>query len=96
MNKICSLSLIKLISFSINSECVGGTHSCFINFTVNDSSGHLSDEQLDILKIQIIQVFNFQFDNGNNVATERVQEALKTLLSGMCRCLHANDGQSSL
>ena len=65
----------------INSECVGGTHSCFVNFTVNTSSDHLSVEQLETLKSQIIQVFDFQLNNSN-VAERKVQEALKTPPSG--------------
>ena len=44
--------------FSSNSECINGTHTCFVNHTIDDN-GQLSNSSLDSSKKQLIQVFNF-------------------------------------
>lgn len=67
-----------LILIPFNSECVGGTHSCFVNFTVNGSSDHLSDDQLSTLKRQIIQVFDCQYNNSDNIDISNLRKVLKT------------------
>lgn len=46
-------------------ECLNGTHSCFVEFDV-DSSGRLSNESLETLTTDLIQVFNFQYNNKDH------------------------------
>ena len=47
------------------SECLNGTHNCFVEFDV-DSSGQLSNDSLEKLKRDLIQVFNFQYHNKDH------------------------------
>ena len=55
--------------FSSNSECINGTHTCFVNYTVNDN-GQLSNSSLENLKNQLIQVFNFQFNHKEHLQVD--------------------------
>ena len=50
---------------SCYSECLNGTHSCFVEFDV-DSSGRLSNDSLGHLQNELIQVFNFQYHNKDH------------------------------
>lgn len=47
------------------SECLNGTHNCFVEFDV-DSGGRLSNDSLEKLKRDLIQVFNFQYHNKDH------------------------------
>lgn len=50
-------------------ECINGTHTCFVNHTVDDN-GQLSNNSLDSLKEQLIQVFNFQFNHKEHLQVD--------------------------
>ena len=54
------------------SECHSdGTHTCFINYTV-DADNQLSDEQLENLKNNLIQVFKLQH-NQQTVGVQQIK-----------------------
>ena len=58
--------------FSSNSECINGTHTCFVNHTIDDN-GQLSNSSLDSSKKQLIQVFNFfnfQFNHKEHLQVD--------------------------
>ena len=55
--------------FFSNSECINGTHTCFVNYTV-DENQHLSNSSLENLKNQLIQVFNFQFNHREHLQVD--------------------------
>ena len=58
-----------LCLFSCNSECINGTHTCFVNYTV-DEDDRLSNSSLENLKKQLIQVFNFQFNHKEHLQVD--------------------------
>lgn len=66
------------------SECMSGTHTCFLNFTFDDASDLLSRDQLETLKTKLVQAYHYQRSTSNS--TVEIRKYLKTPSAGMCFC----------
>ena len=64
------------------SECVNGTHSCFVNYT-GDEDGQLDSEQVIDLKQKLIQVYNFQKNHDEHIITD-IGHILDNSVDGEC------------